>query len=114
MMKTTLRFSWAGRRGEGRSAGTAMASGGDNGPRGREGEVKQRAGWGRVRGRADPDGNVVIIGGIDVCWGKQEVEAGARAGATHLPVLLAGGGRRPCPWWAGLYSWAAQVMRPRW
>ena len=44
-----------------------------------------------MRGRADPYGNGVVICGVDVCRGKQEVEAGARAGATHLPVLLAGG-----------------------
>ena len=104
MKKTTWRSFWACRDCVGWPVAAAMANGGDGcarGSQGREGKREPKEGE-RSRGRGENEGRLWVspwrrkdVG--EASTAKQEVEAGARAGATHLPVLLAGGGRRPCP-----------------
>ena len=63
-----------------------------------ESEGERRGAAGRLRGTS---------GGVGVVRLKQEVAAFARARSTLPLCLLAGGGRRLCPRWAGPLQWWA-------
>ena len=109
-MKTTLRFSWAGRRGEGSSAGTAMASGGDGGARGREGGGARGGDEHGESERASRGPRGVSRGSRKRAGRQEEVEAGGgRGSAVRAPRTMPEGMGKTTREEVG---WAGQPGRP--
>ena len=71
---------------------------------GSEGEARQRAGWGQVRGRADPYDNGVVIRGVALA---SEGQAGSCVPARASAVLgLASASRQRLKTGMPLVGWA--------
>jgi len=109
-MKTTLRFSWAGQRGEGSSPGTAMASGNDDGARGREGEGARGGDEHGENERASRGPRGGSSGSRKRAGRQEEVEAGGgRGSAVRAPCTMPEGMGKTTREEVG---WAGQTGRP--